>query len=443
MSTLTDGQQQALDAAMEAIRTKTHLVISGPAGSGKTFLTKEIVDKMNQRCINYILAAPTHQAKVVLAKTVGFPARTIHSVLRIHPETYEDTVEFKQKEISDQLKECQVLIVDEASMIDDELYAIIMGTIPRGTIVLAIGDEAQIQPVRHMPGYLSPFFRKDSEIKKVKLTETVRQAEGNPIIEVATKIRQGGWIYQKFDRESKTGVIKTSGIGKMIETYLGKIKTPEDLLDYRFLAYTNEVVNKINGIIRAHVYKTDEPFVVDEYLVLQEPVSRTTTDDEGNEVTEILLHNGEIVKILDVKKETYTISLPMVSMTDINIGVITCARVYGDITEVTDDEPVEFKVLWDADAWFAVKESLKSAAAEYKAISGGKGVKSYWKKFWEVKGTFTDTKSLGACTFHKSQGTTVTGCCIVTSGLHNCDVSLQEQLLYVGVTRAKKWVLYC
>ena len=110
---LTEGQQNAFNAALEAMKTKgQHITINGPAGTGKTTLTKFLINHLIRTGESGImLAAPTHQAKKVLSKLAGMEAQTIHSLLKINPTTYEDATLFEQSDAPD-LSECRVLICD-------------------------------------------------------------------------------------------------------------------------------------------------------------------------------------------------------------------------------------------------------------------------------------------------------------------------------------------
>ena len=165
---LNEGQKATFNRVVERIKAGRggHITINGPAGTGKTTMTKFIINYLISNGVSGVmLAAPTHGAKRVLSKLAGMAANTIHSILKINPTTYEENMLFEQKEVPDMAK-CRVLICDEASMYDRKLFQIIMATIPSWCLIIAIGDKSQIRPVE--PGStvpaLSPFFtHKDLE----------------------------------------------------------------------------------------------------------------------------------------------------------------------------------------------------------------------------------------------------------------------------------------
>lgn len=448
---LTDCQKGAIDAVMS---NRSHITISGPAGSGKTFLTKILIKKIKQKSADgIILCAPTHQAKIIMSKMCGQSASTIHSILKIHPDTYEDVMEFKHNKDKLDLSEIRYIVCDEVSMIDDDLFKILVGCVHPQCQIIGIGDKFQIQPVRHTDGRLSPFFI-DKRFRLFELKTIVRQKTGNPIIDVATNIRNGGWFSTKWDKSTGTGVIDVKSINVMLTKYLSKIKTPDDLLDYRVLAYTNEIVNRFNAVIRKHVYNTIEPFVDNEYIVLQEPLTETESVynpllDKYQDMTEILINNGEIVKIVEgsIVKSTKTVNLPTdgtfnLESVEIEIATFNVIRTQLDEEDGIPD-PIEMTVVWDANSKVLLDTALAEAAGQYKQVSTKAAKTRMWKAFWDLKNCFTDTKSLGASTYHKSQGSTVIGACIYLGDMNHASFELQSQLAYVGCTRASKWVLYC
>lgn len=418
---LTACQQGAHD---EFIHGEGNLTISGPAGSGKTFLMKSILASLKNKHKTVAMVAPTHQAKNVLHKMTGEDVSTIHSLLKIHPDTYEDQKHFKQAGDVDGLDEIDVLVVEEASMIDNELYDIMGKTMPRKCRILGVGDKFQLQPVKHEPGVISPMF---TRFKTYEMHEVVRQAKDNPLIQVATEVRNGEWLRTNWSKELKQGVLRVPNVNKMLDTYLGKVKSAEDLLDYRILAYTNDCVDTFNGIIREHVYNTDEPFIAGEYLVTQMPVMQS-----NGKYPVCVIDNGEVVKVIDVRQITVDGSLPKVENESFDVAVLT--------VEKDDGGLYEFNVLWDDVQKERFQRYLMVAAGQYKSMRGN--TKRYWRAFWGLKEMMIETKSLGASTVHKSQGTTVKGVCIYTQDMGYAEPEIVQQLAYVALTRPTNWALY-
>jgi ATP-dependent exoDNAse (exonuclease V) alpha subunit len=416
---LTSCQEKALDVVNT---TNGNITISGPAGSGKTYLMNSILESLSNKTV--AMCAPTHAAKNILSRVTGRDVSTIHKLLKIHPDTYEDQREFKQSGDVEDLDEIDVLIVEESSMIDQDIYDIMGRTIPRDCRIIGIGDKYQIQPVKHAPGVLSPMFTK---FNTVEMHEIVRQAADNPIIQVSTDIRNGGWFSTKWSKEQKKGVMKVSDVNRMVDVYLSKIKTPEDLMDYRILAYTNDCVDYFNDLILKEVYKTNDPYVAGEYLVTQQPVMQTV-----GKFPECIIDNGEVVKILEVKQQTFEGMLPRIENETFDIAVLTVQNEEGNV--------YIFRVLWDDNQRERFGVYLSHAASTYKSVAGN--TKRDWRAFWGLKETMIETKPLGASTFHKSQGSTVKGTCIYTQDMGYAEPEIVQQLAYVACTRATDWCLY-
>ena len=439
---LNPCQEKALKRAIE---TDKHLTIKGPAGSGKSYLTKALIEALDDK-LGIALVTPTHAAKNILTEMSGKDATTIHSLFKIHPSTYEDVKTFTQSDDID-ISEIRILVIDEASMVDDDLLGIILKTISKQCRIIAIGDYAQLQPIKHEDGVLSSLFSKyerkaryvdasGKEYQEVIETivfeqvelKTIQRQSAGPLLDIANDVRVGKPLRTEWDKEKKIGVYEVNSINTMLNVLYKKLEKPEDLLKYRALAFTNDIVNKINEKIRKHVYNTTEPFVDNEYLVLQEPVM------EGEGKTQVVvLNNGEIVTIIPntIVRSNESVGLPNAYNVEIEIATMNV---------LTDEgKHITIEVVWDLASKDLLDELYRDAAAVYKSSSYNK---TSWKRFWELKSRFADTKPLGASTVHKSQGATVTGVVFYTQDMMYASETLTRQLLYVGVTRATDWVFY-
>lgn len=434
---LTPCQQNGL---FKIQMSSKHIVICGPAGTGKTFLLRCLLDAIGpNKSIAY--CAPTHQAKQVLAESVQEEAYTIHSILKIHPETYEDEVSFKQSEVPD-LNDLDILVVDEVSMLDGHLFSIMLKSIPMKCRIIGLGDPYQIQPVKNEPGIISPIFM-DERFDRVILSEIVRQSKGNPIIEVATDIRKNGVsVYEYKSDEPGIGVFKHSTLKTFMKKYFEHVKCAEDMLKYKIMAYTNDDVDKFNGLIRQHIYKTNCVVIEGEYIIPQEPISQVL-EHKGLKFTEMKFHNGETTRVKSIKQngeilKTFSLpDLPHLDPIKIKYYNIVLESLDGNVTH-----PVN--VIFDEESTSDLSEYLHYAAINYKRMARcGESqykMKKRWNAFWELRNMFKDVKGAAACTFHKSQGSTFEGAFIYTGKLQLADPKIRRQLEYVGVTRAKKFV---
>ncbi|MGN0805713.1 MAG: ATP-dependent RecD-like DNA helicase, partial [Candidatus Coproplasma sp.] len=170
--------------------TKQVFVLTGYAGTGKTALLKHTVLQTLKLDDNYSAAfvTPTGKAATVLLKN-GVSACTLHRLI-YQSQTIEQEVEingkkikvekliFKRRENID--KAIKLIIIDEASMVSDEVLADVLNF---GVKVLLCGDDAQLPPVEGFNSFL--------KTPDHTLTQIVRQQQDNPIIKLATLAREG------------------------------------------------------------------------------------------------------------------------------------------------------------------------------------------------------------------------------------------------------------
>lgn len=432
---LTTGQKLAIDGALDAISTKRHITIRGPAGTGKTTLTKFLLDRLFQTGQQgIVLAAPTHQAKKELSKHALRKAYTIQSLLKINPSTLEENQIFEQKGTPD-FSKIRVLICDEASFYTRKLFDILMKTVPSHCVIIGIGDKAQIRGVSedNDTHELSPFFT-DNRFSQAELDE-VKRHQG-PIIEVATDIRNGKWIYENLD-ENGNGVRQFHTVKDFLGVYFQNTKKPDDLLENRIMAYTNASVDKLNTVIRKKLYGPDvAPFLPGEILVMQEPLM-FEIDVGGQTLKEVIFSNGQHVQVLNVKPSRKKLIAKNVGEIEVEYIMLEC--------ETHDEDEDEYKRAWfsviaDDNTAQAISQFLSIIADKYRS----REVYPVWKDFWAIRNTFTKVRPLGAMTFHKSQGSTFKNAYLFTPCLHSyCrDPDVAQELIYVGNTRAKENVSF-
>jgi len=159
------------------------MVITGGPGTGKTTIINAILKIFTKVTDNIMLAAPTGRAAKRMNEATGHPARTIHRMLE-----YSLRKGGFQKNEEHPLT-CDLLIVDEASMIDTVLMHHLLKAIPpRATLVL-VGDIHQLPSVG--PGNVLKDIIASGVVRVVELREIFRQAQESSIIVNAHKINQG------------------------------------------------------------------------------------------------------------------------------------------------------------------------------------------------------------------------------------------------------------
>ena len=170
-------------AAMETVLQSTVAVITGGPGVGKTTLVNSILRILDEHDVAVALAAPTGRAARRLAQSTGREARTIHRLLEINPESGA----FARSR--DEPLECDLLVIDEASMVDVQLMAAVADALPAEAALLLVGDVDQLPAVG--PGAVLGDIIRSAAAPVVRLTEVFRQAAESRIIVNAHKINAG------------------------------------------------------------------------------------------------------------------------------------------------------------------------------------------------------------------------------------------------------------
>jgi len=152
--TLTPSQQQALVHLLDAVARRENTAVHGPAGTGKTTLTGVLIQGLLGQGRTVVVAAPTHKAVGVLRSKVptGVICCTVASLLGLKPVAKGRFIsfiaDFKQAEKRGQLRGVNVLVVDESSMLSEQLGSELMKLAKStGTTVICVGDAAQLPPV--------------------------------------------------------------------------------------------------------------------------------------------------------------------------------------------------------------------------------------------------------------------------------------------------------
>ena len=178
---LSLAESQAV-AVRLALMSKV-LVITGGPGVGKTTIVNSILRILSVKDVKLQLCAPTGRAAKRMSEATGFEARTIHRLLEVDPKSGA----FKRD--ADNPIDCDMLVVDEASMVDVLLMQSLMKAIPDHAALLIVGDIDQLPSVG--PGQVLADVIASGAITVVRLTEVFRQAAESRIITTAHRINQG------------------------------------------------------------------------------------------------------------------------------------------------------------------------------------------------------------------------------------------------------------
>ncbi len=159
------------------------LVITGGPGVGKTTIVNSILRILAVKGVNLLLCAPTGRAAKRMTEATGFEAKTIHRLLEVDPKGGG----FKRN--ADNPLDCDLLVIDETSMVDIMLMQALMRAVPDNAALLIVGDIDQLPSVG--PGQVLADVISSGAVPVVRLTEVFRQAAQSRIISSAHRINQG------------------------------------------------------------------------------------------------------------------------------------------------------------------------------------------------------------------------------------------------------------
>lgn len=364
------------------------LVITGGPGTGKTTTLKAIIDVFEHLEKKILLAAPTGRAAKRMKEATGRDASTIHRMLEIG--ITDEQINYGYEEIN--ALECDVLIVDEMSMVNLSIMNILLKSINPGTRLILVGDKDQLPSVG--AGNVLKDLIESETVKVVNLDEIFRQSEESMIIKNSHLINKG--IFPEFKKNSDFFFIYENNENNVLELVkdLVKRRLPEY---YGFSSDEIQVLAPMRkGIAGVNNLNKN----------LQEVLNKKKSEEDEIKIGEKTFRiNDKVMQI----KNNYNLKYKLDSeiYEEEGEGVFN-----GDIGYITEIDKIDKEVT-------VIYDDIKEIKYEYSDL---------------------DELTLAyATTIHKSQGSEFR--CVVIPLTFAPYMLLTRNLLYTAITRAKELVV--
>lgn len=466
---LNDQQKSALYELEKFIEDDgTEITLSGYAGTGKSTIIGIFSKWLNNRIGggNIVYTAPTHRANVITKQNnPNANVYTLSALFGFTPDTdiamEQGSLDLRELEFraKNQMKyePGQLIIIDEASMVQDGLYEYIQEIVAKHNgSVIYVGDSAQLRPVKS--DHISKVFTSDG-VPQITLTKVERTGD-NPILKEATRLRRGeGLSYQTDINDKGQGVLYTSD-DVIIDKNLKQIVTSEefnaDPLHFRVLTATNAAASTYNSKIRSLRYgKFAKPFVKGDIIMgysnkLRKPDGSYRLINSGDYIVQSVKDTNIKFKTDkgDIEFKAFNLSIRPTGgtiMDDFQLTVIDKNEPDSKLFEVVEYKDRLWKMAKEAKQNGQISKYRDLVQMAYNVDNE----LNITKNLEDNQGRLKIRKAIDygyAQTVWKSQGSTYSKVLILsneidTFGYGKDVMQLRNELRYVAVSRAKNFVI--
>lgn len=437
---LGEEQLLALNSIKEFIKSKESVYsLIGSAGTGKSFLIQKVVEFLEKEYIPFVLCAPTHKAKLVLERFTEREGITVHKLLSLSPNIQIMKLDFGDLRFIGNDKALLfptngIVICDESSMINDELFDLLLTKSKKfNSKLIFVGDKAQLRPVNAITH--SKVFNVEN---KSILTKIYRQNFDSGLAPVLLTLRESFILNFNTNVGNSGSLFCYNNAKSLFESavpFFKKAIETEDILETKLLAYTNNRVKAFNDKMRNILFPGEEEYYSTEILTAYEN-GESGYFKYWNSMDYIIKY----VEKIDISIPNF-MKLPGYKL-----------HLYDSSNKITGEVDILSKTVNDLylSSLGSKIEEIRIDAVMHKNT---KRSPQLWQKYYRTVNSFTTPRDIifdnrvirkktfdygYATTTHKSQGSSINNVFIDMKDISICkDKEEFRQLQYVALSRAK------
>lgn len=384
--------------AIQAVNSNNVVIITGGPGTGKTTIIKNVIEIYKTHGKKVVLCAPTGRAAKRMTEMTGEEAKTLHRLLEIGKIEKENEFTIMNYEVAP--IDADVIIVDEASMVDIYLMNYLLSGIYQGTKLILVGDTDQLPSVG--PGSVLKDIINSERVKTIFLDEIFRQAAQSKIIVNSHRVNDGEYFLDKEEQQELKDdffYIKEKSQELMLTQLISLCKGRlENFGNYNFFENIQILSPTKKGMLGTKELNKR----------LQEELNPSEDNKNEKKIGDIIFREGD--RVMQVKNN-YDIYWEKGS--NYNLNYETGTGIFnGEIGKIVKIDFInkQIKILFDDE-----------------------------KEVWYAFSDMDQIEHAYAITVHKAQGSEFDVVIVVVT--QSSAMLLTRNLLYTGLTRAKKLLI--
>ena len=462
ISTLNEDQKSAFNSLVDFIKDLNDdsiYVLKGWAGTGKTYtislLVRYVLEVIQPTRLWYKVGVtgPTNKSVRVIRKATGISSsrvqfQTVHKILGLSEKITSDGQQIfvNSGDYKPQIRMLKLLIVDEVSMLNDDLFEELLKYRDK-TKIIFMGDPAQIPPVGRQD--CIPFrdeLLAGYRIKTLDLKQIMRQKEGNPIIESSVKIRKNitssnsgistsnklNQIGEGIEFVNLNSTESRSSFRTILEKYYKTDKFNSDSEYCKMIGWRNKTVSSMNDLVRKVIYGEEalsSKILIGEKLIANSPIMEKDT---------ILFNTNDEFSVVSFETDSVDLRFKISDHPDDDPYPITLKYYDTKVSYLDEEDEICHKIIQilheDSENDFKKLANILRVRAINK-----KGKDKSWLVYYHFLRRYSDVIYAYSITAHKAQGSTYDTVFLLEDDIDmNYNIIERNRIKYTSYTRSSR-----